>query len=82
MIMVDVFVPAVGKSYDFNLDEEVKINMIIEEISEMIAHKEQTEIVGDVEKLLLCDKDSQRILPSDQTLQDCMVSTGNKLILV
>ena len=82
MVMVDVFVPAVGKEYDFHLDEEVRIGMIIEEIAEMIAHKEHTEIVGEMQKLLLCDRDSQSILQTDLSLQECGIATGAKLILV
>ena len=40
MILVDIYVPSIGNTYDFQLDEEVPVGNVIEEISEMIGQKE------------------------------------------
>ena len=54
MILVDIYVPSIGNTYDFQLDEEVPVGNVIEEISEMIGQKEHCRIVGDMTKLMLC----------------------------
>lgn len=82
MIMVDVYVPALDREYDFTLDQNVRVSMIIEEISEMIAQKEHSEIVGSMEELMLCDRQAGKRLSGDKTLADSGIRTGNKLILV
>lgn len=82
MIMVDIFVPAVDKEYDFTLNADVKIKTIIEEISEMVAHKEQSEIVGDADQLMLCDRDGKTVLSDMMTLRECGIKTGSKMMLI
>lgn len=82
MILVDVFVPSVDKTYDFQLNEVVSVGAIVEEISEMIEQKEHSKIVGDTSKLLLCDKDTQKVLDKSCSLSECGVTTGRSLILV
>lgn len=82
MVLVDVFVPSVDKEYDFQLSETAEISMVIEEISEMIGQKERTEIVGDVNRLQLCDQERQCLLDRNRTLAQCGVVTGSRLILV
>lgn len=82
MIMVDIYVPAVDKEYDFTLNTNVKIRMVIEEIAEMIAHKEQSEIVGSAEDFILCDRDRNTKLPDNMTLRECKIQTGSRLLLV
>lgn len=82
MIMVDIYVPALDREYDFSLDQNVRIGTIIEEISEMIAHQERSEIVGSTEELVLCDRKEGRILDGNDTLGACGVLTGSKLMLV
>lgn len=82
MIMVDIYVPALDKEYDFRLNPNVEIKTIIEEVSEMIAHKEHSAIAGRMEELMLCDKMTGRILDGKKTLGACLVRTGSKLILV
>lgn len=82
MILVDIFVPSVDKTYDFQLNEQTPIDMLIEEISEMIGQKEHSEVDGDVGKLILCDRESQRILEKNRTLSECGIITGKSLILI
>ena len=82
MLMVDIYVPAVDKEYDFTLNADIKIRTIIEEIAEMIAQKEQAAIVGDVECFMLCDGDRNRVLPTNMTLGEFGIKTGSRMILV
>ena len=44
--------------------------------------KERTKLVGDIEEMVLCDKEKQAVLPPENTLAGCEVRTGSCLILV
>lgn len=82
MILVDIYVPSTGNTYDFQLDEEVPVGNVIEEISEMIGQKEHSRIAGDMTKLMLCAGKSKQILHKEYTLAECHIVTGDSLILV
>ena len=82
MILVDIYVPSIDKSYDFQLNENAKVETIIEEISEMVGQKERSQIVGDVAKLTLCDKKQRTVLDRKKTLLECEITTGHGLILI
>ena len=82
MVLVDVYVPAVDKEYNFSLNEDVKVSVLIEEISEMIGQKEQTRLYGDISSLNLVSKEKESILPNEASLSECGVRTGAGLILV
>ena len=52
MILVDIKVPGVEQTYDFSLDENAPIALVMEEIVEMIGQKEHCSIAGNKEELL------------------------------
>lgn len=82
MILVDIYVPSTGNTYDFQLDEDVPVGNVIEEVSEMIGQKEHCRIVGDMTKLMLCVGKNQQILRKDYTLAQCQIVNGDSLLLV
>ena len=82
MILVDIYVPSVDKTYDFQLNEGIGIHAVVEEISEMIGQKEHSKIVGRTDELFLCQYKTQRILDKEKTLKEEGVITGDKLLLV
>lgn len=82
MILVDIYIPSVDKTYDFSLDETVEIQTIIEEIVEMVGQKEHTTITGDMAALWLCDSLTKRKLPRTALLEDCGIHNGSSLLLV
>ena len=82
MIMVDVVVPSVDKTYNFALNENVSVDTVVEEISEMIEQKEKITLVGNVSEFGLYDSDQKIALPKGNTLQECAIKNGSKLILV
>lgn len=82
MILVDVYVPSVNQTYDFRIDEYSKIGTVIEELSTMVCQKEQCEIRGNQEELMLCTMDKQQMIPRDLTLWATGILTGSRLILV
>lgn len=82
MIMVDVYVPSVDHEYDFEIDENAPVSLIIEEISAMVCQKEQCVLTGEVHELMLCDRETQKILTPVHSLKESRIGMGSKLILV
>jgi len=82
MILVDVYVPSIDKSYDFQFDENAYVNTITEEIGELIGQKEHSRVVGNIEQLILCSRTTGIVLPRNLTLNQCKIKTGDSLILV
>lgn len=75
MILVEVFVPAVNKTYDFKLDENLNVFEIVEEMAEIITAQENN-------GLLLFDENSHKALLYNSTLKENSVGSGARLILV
>jgi hypothetical protein len=82
MVLVDIFVPAVDKTYNFSLNENTAIEGVILEITEMIEQKERTKLLGDKESLNLYTMRDSAVLPKTNTLSDCYVTSGSKLLMV
>ncbi len=82
MILVDVSVPSLNKTYDFQLDEKVPVSMIIDEISEMIIQKERCELIGERASLTLCSMKDMRESPVNASLEQSRIVVGDTLILV
>jgi len=82
MILVEIIVPSVDSTYDFQLDEDATINNIIGEISELISQKEHCGVVGNIDNLMLCSMKTRQILSINKTLRECNVQTGDSLELV
>lgn len=82
MILVDIFVPSLDKTYDFQLNENIKIKLIVEEIVEMIGQHEHSTIVGSVDELELCSKTNGFVLDKNKSLLGSKVNTGDSLILI
>ncbi|MBE5858646.1 MAG: glutamyl-tRNA amidotransferase [Butyrivibrio sp.] len=82
MVLVDLYVPALDKDYNFSLNENIRIGSLIAEITEMIEQKERTAFVGNVGALSLFDREKQLKLPKENTLKECYEKNGTKLILI
>lgn len=82
MILVDVQVPVLNESYDFNIDENTPVISVIRELCEVICQHERWPEVSDtnVNMILSCLQLSS-ILPLDKTLNECGVEPGYRLIL-
>lgn len=82
MIIVDVVVPALNRTYNFNLDEEVPIRVLIEEISELICKKERSDPEGDRARFVMGSIDRRECFDPEESLRSYSVKQGDKLILV
>lgn len=82
MIMVDIYVPGVNQTYDFNVDEDVGIALLLEELVGMICQKEQCTFSGSTRELLLVSPSRKVVLSADQTLSHYGIVQGDRLMLV
>lgn len=81
MIAVDVYVPYLGSTYDFNLDEGTPISSLITEIMAMICVKERWPIPASAENLALFSPAKMRMLTPAASLCQEGIKTGQRLIL-
>lgn len=82
MINVDVYVPSLDRVYNFNLDEDSKISVLIEEISELICKKEHSDLDGEREDFIMGTIDEGINFHSGYSLKAYGIKNGEKLILV
>ena len=79
---VDVMLPSIGHTYEYELAGDKIISSIIEEIIELTSQKERCDFEAKATDLILLHLESKRILNSYQTLEQVGVSNGDTLILV
>lgn len=82
MILIDIYVPALDQIYDFRVEECCTAAMILKEVCEMIQQKEQIPTASAESGAVLFDSHTRRMLPPDQTLEECFVKDASRLILV
>ncbi len=74
--------PSLGTVYDFKLNEDVVVSVVIDEISSIICQKEQCHISGDRNEFLLFSEDKRRLLSLGLSLYENDIKTGDRLVLV
>lgn len=82
VILVDVEVPVLDKTYDMQLDEYTPAAFLVEDIVGMICQKEQLVISGRMENAMLWHKRGQRLIERDRSLRDYQITSGETLILI
>ena len=82
MIMVDIYMPAIDESFDFMLDENADLDVVILAVSEMIARKTRSEIKPGDDGFVLYYVDRKVPLAADRTLYESGVRDGDRLIMV
>ena len=65
MIMIDVYIPSLGATYDFRVDETVKITSVVQEISEMLTNKYKSTLNKTAEEFIDLTAKSNTIMISD-----------------
>jgi hypothetical protein len=82
MLHVDIYLPTLEKDYEFNVNEHVRIRVLIDEIASILSTKEQLAFCPDTSGLNLCDATGGVFLPDEKTLYQCRVRPGSRLILL
>ena len=82
MIMIDVYIPSLGTTYDFRVDETTKLTGVVQEISEMLTNKYKSKLNKTAEEFMLCSITDGRILNSNISLTENNVTNGCRLLMV
>lgn len=82
MILVDVYVPIMEETFDFSVDENALISVLIEELGEVVCQKERWPRPENMQNLMLCNLKGNTILPEDSTLAGMGISSGSRLMLI
>ena len=82
MILVDVHVPSIDMVFDFMMDADVPVGVLVREAADILSHKLQEELKDPDRHFVLCSPDKQCILPEDNTLKECGIPGGSRLLLV
>ena len=82
MVIVDIFVPSLDKTYNFMLDESSKVELLMVEIIEMIDNREGLTSSYAEGNFALCDRDKEIVLDSNKKLGEQGIETSANLVLV
>lgn len=82
MIIVEVEVPSLERTYQFSLEEQVTVETLIAELAEVLCQKEQCERKGELEELCLYSREQKSILDRYATLAQQGVRSADGLLLV
>ena len=82
MILVDIYIPFLDQTYDFQVDENVPVENLIMEIVEMVGNETRLKINLSAENFMLCSMEQNVILKKSSTLLFYGIKNGSKLMLV
>ena len=82
MINVDIFVPTVNRTYNCKVDEDSRISLLVEELTELISKKERNTLKGNQNQLILGSVDKGMIFDRAHSLREYSVKNGETLVLV
>lgn len=82
MIVVEIIVPSVGGSYEFKLNEDVSVSLIIDEMCSVICEREQYAMFADTSDMMLFNADTGVQLAKSLSLYENNIDNGSKLMLV
>lgn len=81
MILIEVNVPALDCSYDFECDEQVQVEKLIKEMISLIEEKEKIPCKDRRERYLYIPE-QRRFLKMDEELERQGVKSGDRLVLI
>ena len=81
MIMIDIYVPVLDKTYDFELDEHTSVQELTEKILLLIGQKEYLYPISSKESYLY-SVTKNCILGRNSDLESQGVTNGERLILI
>lgn len=82
MVFVEVELPVFEQVYDFKVEQREKVRKVLFDMITKICQKENCNMEGDWELVLLWNVDQKRILPRDWTIAECGIENGTRLLLI
>lgn len=82
MILVDVYVPALNRTFDFKLDENAEIRSVKEDMVKILCDEIGEDGEGRGAGFALCSYEQGRVLKDGSTLRECGVGNGSRLLIL
>ena len=82
MIIVNIDVPILGQTLDFQMDENIPMYEVQEEIVDIICRNNSCELIGEEQRLLMWDAERNILLQRDKSGSENGLKSGSHLILV
>ena len=82
MILVEITVPSTDGTYEFKLNEDVSVSMVIDELCSVISEKERCDMPANADSFVLFSADKGVMLSKALTLYENGVINGDRLILI
>ena len=81
-MIISVFVPVLEKSYEFRIDESVKVRYVIDEIIDIISKSEGDFEEEEASTAWLVSSQTHRTLSPDLSLNENQVKDADMLLLI
>lgn len=81
MIQIEVYAPAVDRSFEFEINEHATIGVIVEGLMAMVS-AQSGRAWAEGETPLLCYQEAGTVLPTQKTAYQCRIRPGSRLLLV
>lgn len=82
MILVDIYIPVINETYDFELNENVPVGETMEVLSDIISKKMKNPLKVQSDTFVLYSLEKKRALESHLTLYQNGIKDGNRLMLI
>ena len=82
MIVLEVYVPSVEGSFDFEVAESILVADFIEKVSDIVSRKIGSDTGFEEDKAMVFDYVGERPLDKKVTLKENGITDGSKLIVV
>lgn len=82
MLQVDIEVPVMGRTYEFQIDENLTVGTITMRVASAICIKEQCMHSGNEKNFMLWDKERKICLLPEKTVSEMGVAAGSSLLLI
>ncbi|MCI8407873.1 MAG: hypothetical protein HFJ09_01180 [Lachnospiraceae bacterium] len=79
---MEVEMPVFDHVYDFKVEQREKVGKVLFDMITKICQKENCNLEGDEEKVLLWNVEQKKILPRDWTIEECGIQNGTRLLLI
>ena len=81
MLLVDIRILAIDRTFDFELDENTRVDVLLEDILALTAQKEHI-LCKNPEAVYLYGMEQEAVLKREESLEQQGVQTGDRLILI
>ena len=82
MILVDIYIPSVDQNYDFEIDEDMVLEELVDKLSVLLSAYLNTNLKKNHNEFMLCSYKKMEILDYHKTLRQSGISNGDHLLFV